>query len=189
MSDKKIFTLATKMRAQCLDRSRLEARLGGSDDLVQMLAITLFQFKSGAIELRPSYRLVEACFGIVRSSCKSNWMSDRASVYQRDGDVEVLHEFMDEAGEGVAEVARTCDEEEGWEHRTLDEIEGLSVLDKLLIQHDTLAAGACQGMTKDLAKIFECDERTIRLRKESLRNELSKRYNLAADFFCKKART
>lgn len=186
MTDKQVFGFATKLRSQCLDRSRLETRLGGADDLIQLLAITLFQFKCGAIELRPGCRLISACFGIVRSSCKSNWMSDRAAAYQNiDIEDEDLHASLDEVGDEVAEVARPY-EEEGWEHRTLDEIEGLSALDKLLIQHDTLEAGARQGMTKDLASLFGCDERTIRLRRKSLREELTKKFNLAADFFCKK---
>lgn len=187
MTDKQVFGFAKKLSRQCLDRSRLETRLGGADDLVQVLAITLFQFKCGAIELRPGCRLIEACFGIVRSSCKSNWMSDRSAAYQgRDIEDEDLHASLDEVVGEVAEVAHPC-EEEGWENRTLDEIEGLSALDKLLIQHDTLEAGARQGMTKDLATLFGCDERTIRLRKRTLREELTKKFNLAADFFCKKS--
>lgn len=190
MTEKQVFEVAVKMRAQCRDKKKLEAKLGDADDLVQMLAIALFQFKSGSVELRSGATLTEACFGIVRTAGRSNWMSDRASAYQRDGDIEddSVYECAEEdepmyVADGETNIEG---ELEGWEGHTLDDVEGLSAMDRLLIQHDTLASGARQGMTKDLAEMFGCDERTIRLRRSSLRRDLTRKLNLPADFFSKK---
>lgn len=192
MTEKQVFAAAVKMRAQCRDKKKLEAKLGDEDDLVQMLAIALFQFKSGAVALRAGATLIEACFGIVRTAGRSNWMSDRASAYQRDGDIE--DDSVYECEEAIDEPMYVADGEtniegeiEGWERYSIDDIEGLSALDKLLIKHDTLSSGARQGMTKDLANMFGCDERTIRLRKEKIRGDLARKFNLPADFFSKKA--
>lgn len=188
MTEKQVFEVAVKMRAQCKDKSRLEAKLGDGDDLVQTLAIALFQFKSGAVELRAGATLLEACFGIVRTASRSNWMSDRASAYQHSVDVEDDSDLDYEFNEGHELV---CGDEEtnleGWEYHSLDDIGDLSPMDKLLIQHDTLSSGAHQGMTKDLADMFGCNARTIRLRKEKIRGDMARKFNLPADLFSKKA--
>lgn len=186
MPDKKIMGLAVAMARQCADKVKLASRLAGTqDDVIQQLALALIEFKHGAVALRPGSNLTAACFGIVRTKCKSNWMTDRASVFQHDAD---MQEDMEFDGAISYESCPAAEEnQEGWEGYTLDDLEGLSVMDRLLIQHDTLASGAQQAMTKDLAKMFECDERTIRLRRSALRRELTSKFNLAADFFSKKA--
>jgi len=172
MTDVQAYFLTKKMVMRSFDREKLSNLACGKDDLIQLVAEQMYLFKTGKKKLVGD-NLEAACFGVVRGNLRANWM--RAAFADPDSSPEIKDEIACE------------DEEEPVFEHTLDDIEWLTPMDKLLIQHDSLKAGSSQSQTKDLAEFFGCTTRTIRLKKEALKKRLITEFNLEADFFDKKS--
>lgn len=172
MTDVEAYFFAKKMVTICFDREKLIKLAGDKDDLIHLIGEQIFHFKEGR-ETLVGDSVERACFGIVRGNLRANWM--RAAFADPDSSPEIKDEIACE------------DEEEPIFEHTLDDIEWLTPMDKLLIQHDSLKAGSSQSQTKDLAEFFGCTTRTIRLKKEALKKKLIAEFNLEPDFFDKKS--
>lgn len=180
MNDIESYFLAKKMVAGCFDKEKIYSLAGGKEDLIQLIATQLDLFKKGAEKLHGG-NVETACFGIVRGRLRANWMG---SAFR---EVEVVDRDEDEGGEGVegVEMADQHEDEEaaGW---SLDDIQWLTAVDKLLIRHDTLKIGSAHCQTQDIAEFFGCETRTIRYRRAALKKKLIEKFNLGNDFFERK---
>lgn len=176
MTPRQIVDLAKQIVKQCKDKSDIAKRLGDSDEFFQAVCELLIEFKLGARELRPGCRLDLAVYGIARGIAKRNWMSDRATLCD-------IEEVADDHTEHTDADAVEVDDEEAGHGHSLDDIPGLSALDKLLIQHDAHRS----AQTSDVATFFGITTRAVRMRKEKLHAQLIVQFNLPPAVFKEKA--
>lgn len=169
MTTQQVVALAESIVKQCHDKAKISKRLGGSDEFFQVVCRLLVEFKLGARELRGRLSIELAVCGIARGQARRNWMS---------------YQMQECDTEEVADDDVVGDDEEEVDHgHSLDDVPGLSVLDKLLILHDARRS----DQTSDIAKFFGVSTRAVRLRKEKLHARLITRFNLPQDFFEEKA--
>jgi len=176
LTPRQIIDLAKQIVKQCHDNSDIAKRLGDSDDLFQAVCNLLIEFKLGARDLRPGHSLEEAVCSLARGPSRRNWMSDRAT----ECDIE---EVADDHTEHTDADAVEVDDEEAGHGHSLDDIPGLSALDKLLIQHDAHRS----AQTSDVATFFGITTRAVRMRKEKLHDQLIARFNLPPAVFKEEA--
>lgn len=180
MTSKQVVRFAGQIVKQCKDRAAISAGLGNEDDFLQSVCKLLIEFKTSARELREeSCRLDIVVCSLARGEARRNWMSDQASNID---DIEYVDDEDEELTEAEFAVFLSETVDAPAEH-SLDDVDGLSALDKLFIKHDTQSNVRQAAQTKDIAAFFGITTRAVRLRKEKLHANLTERFNLPKNFF------
>lgn len=163
-----LLDLATKIVGQWFDSQSTKEKLGNRDDAIQEVSEALWLIKSGASEFDVERDLVAYIHGILRVKARSNWQ------HLHPGKTETEGEGEGEIEDGERLAAST---------RTLDDLPGLTALDRLIICHSTQSKVRQVAATRDISNLLGISTRAVRLRKEKLRARLQKEYKFTIDFF------
>lgn len=177
MSGAEIFKLAQRL-ASLIAKNDAVVRAGERDDIVQMLCEELVYFKHDPDQLRAGHDVCQAVVGRVNGKLRGYYMTNTHNQHDDDERVESV------------DIAMDCDDEEVEFSKTLDDIAGLTALDKLVLAHDVASENSHCAVSSTLAEALHCSARTVRNYRAAARTKAiafaeSRGITLPPDFFDK----
>lgn len=133
-------------------------RAGSRGDILQMVCEELCYFKHSPSELRAGVDIKVAVVGRVKNKLRKDFMTNFKNSYDDSYENEIVDE----------EIVDETVEDEGFD-RTIDDIPGFTVLDKIVFLHDVSTDNPHCASTKTLADQLDCTARSIRNHRASAR--------------------